>query len=86
VRIAAGFDQGAAVVPAQPDAAARERLQALGYVGSFAPAAAGRGGDDPKDHIDGYRAYREQFNQALVVQAPGPPGPAVTTADVVAVR
>ena len=42
-----------------------ERLQALGYVGSFAPVTAGKAGEDPKDHIADYRQYRDQFNRAL---------------------
>lgn len=49
----------------QPDAATIERLQALGYVGAFAPAGSASGADDPKDRIGDYRRYREQFNQAL---------------------
>lgn len=49
----------------QPDAATVERLQALGYVGAFAPVTATAGAGNPKDHIADYRQYRETFNRAL---------------------
>lgn len=62
----AGALRRAETAPApQPDAATVARLQALGYVGSFAPATSGSAAADPKDHIAGYRKYREQFNRAL---------------------
>jgi arylsulfatase A-like enzyme/Tfp pilus assembly protein PilF len=63
-RIASRFDK-VQLTPAQPDAATVERLQALGYLGAFAPVAAGTAGEDPKDHIAGYREYRTAFNHAL---------------------
>jgi Tfp pilus assembly protein PilF len=53
------------VKPAPPDEATLARLRALGYVGSFSPAAATTGGDDPKDRIGEYQAYRRSFNRAL---------------------
>jgi arylsulfatase A-like enzyme/Tfp pilus assembly protein PilF len=49
----------------QPDAATTERLQALGYVGAFAPVADGKATGNPADHIEAYRAYRDTFNRAL---------------------
>jgi arylsulfatase A-like enzyme/Tfp pilus assembly protein PilF len=57
-------EAGAPATP-QPDAATIERLQALGYVGAFAPASATAGTDNPKDRIAEYRQYRELFNRAL---------------------
>jgi choline-sulfatase len=62
--ITSRFSQATAQ-PAQPDAATVERLQALGYVGSFAPATAGTSTGNPKDHIADYRLYRDLFNRAL---------------------
>ena len=50
---------------AQPDAATVQRLQALGYVGAFAPVTSGKAGADPKDHIADYRAVPGLFNRAL---------------------
>ncbi|HJR58982.1 MAG TPA: sulfatase-like hydrolase/transferase [Vicinamibacterales bacterium] len=65
-RITSRFSEGAARPPApQPDAATIERLQALGYVGAFAPVTATAGTENPKDHIADYRQYRELFNRAL---------------------
>jgi arylsulfatase A-like enzyme/Tfp pilus assembly protein PilF len=52
-------------VTTQPDAATVERLQALGYVGAFAPVTATAGTENPADHIVEYRHYRELFNRAL---------------------
>lgn len=49
----------------QPDAATVERLQALGYVGAFAPVTSSSGTENPKDRVDDYRQYRELFNRAL---------------------
>jgi tetratricopeptide (TPR) repeat protein len=66
-RITGQFGQVAAVKAEQPDPAAVQRLQALGYLGAFAPAAAGGTGADPKDHIAEFRQYRESFNQALLL-------------------
>ena len=42
-----------------------ERLQALGYVGTFAPVTDAAATDDPKDRLKDYQAYRDQFNRAL---------------------
>ena len=50
---------------AQPDPAAVARLQALGYVGTFAPVTDAAATDDPKDRLKDYQAYRDQFNRAL---------------------
>ncbi len=61
-RAAGGGSQPRAV---QPDPEAVRRLQALGYVGSFAPAGSGNSQEDPKDRVADYRAYRQSFNQAL---------------------
>ena len=41
--------------PAQPDPATVERLQALGYVGAFAPVTAGAAAENPADRIADYR-------------------------------
>ena len=41
------------------------RLQALGYVGAFAPVTTKGATADPKDHVAEYRQYRERFNRAL---------------------
>lgn len=49
----------------QPDAATVQRLQALGYVGAFAPVTSGTPGEDPKNHVADYRRYRDLFNRAL---------------------
>jgi tetratricopeptide (TPR) repeat protein len=49
----------------QPDPATIQRLQSLGYLGSFSPAAAGDAKEDPKDHIAQYREYRTTFSRAL---------------------
>ena len=61
-----GWRALAAKVPAtpsaQPDPATVERLQALGYVGSFAPVTAGSGADNPLDRLADYRAYRDLFS------------------------
>lgn len=65
-KITSGFDARAAEAPAAaPDADAVARLRALGYVGSMAPTASAAGGDDPKDRLGDYLAYRMQFNRAL---------------------
>lgn len=50
---------------AQPDAATIERLQALGYVGAFAPVTESNANVDPKDRLAEYKAQRMLFNQAL---------------------
>ena len=54
---------------ARPDAAAIERLQALGYVGSLTPVAAGAAVDNPLDRVADYRAYRQLFSRALALLA-----------------
>jgi arylsulfatase A-like enzyme/Tfp pilus assembly protein PilF len=59
------FTQRDPAKSSQPDAATVRRLQALGYVGTFAPVTSGKGGDDPKDRIVDYRRYRDLFNRAL---------------------
>lgn len=66
-RVTAGFASAPAVSPgaARPDPEAEARLRALGYVGSMAPAASTTGGDDPKDRLADYTAYRQRFNRAL---------------------
>jgi arylsulfatase A-like enzyme/Flp pilus assembly protein TadD len=64
-RITARFASPQTPPPSQPDAATVQRLQALGYVGAFAPVTASGGTIDPKDRIGEYRIYRTQFNQAL---------------------
>ena len=67
-RIASRFTQGDGVDAArapQPDAATVERLQALGYVGAFAPVTAGAATGNPADRIADYRRYRDLFNRAL---------------------
>ena len=48
-----------------------QRLQALGYLGAFAPATGAGTGEDPKDHIVEYRQYRESFNRALLLLGKG---------------
>ncbi|HUF22571.1 MAG TPA: sulfatase-like hydrolase/transferase [Vicinamibacterales bacterium] len=64
--ITSGFDARAAETPAAaPDPDAVARLRALGYVGSMAPTASTAGGDDPKDRLGDYLAYRTEFNRAL---------------------
>lgn len=50
---------------AAPDPEAVRRLQALGYVGSFAPAVSGTSADNPADRILQYQRYRTLFNRAL---------------------
>ncbi len=68
--IVKGFGPQSEAPRPQPDAATVQRLQALGYVGSLAPAPAGSG-DDPKRHIADYVAYRERFNRALSLLGTG---------------
>ena len=64
-RITATFDAGPARPTPQPDAETIQRLQALGYVGAFAPVTASTSAADPKDHVEEYRQYRALFNDAL---------------------
>ena len=68
----------APAVAAQPDPAAVERLQALGYLGAFAPASPGSDAADPKDHIAEYNDYRSRFNRALTLLGRGRAALAVT--------
>jgi tetratricopeptide (TPR) repeat protein len=60
----------------QPDQATVERLQALGYVGSFAPVTAGSGAENPLDRVADYRAYRDLFSKALTLLERKRPGEA----------
>jgi arylsulfatase A-like enzyme/Tfp pilus assembly protein PilF len=64
-RITGRFTSAPSTTAAQPDAATVQRLQALGYVGAFAPVTASGGTVDPKDRVAEYRAYRTRFNRAL---------------------
>ena len=50
---------------AQPDAETVRRLQALGYIGTFAPATSTSSAVDPKDRINDYKAHRKQLTAAL---------------------
>jgi choline-sulfatase len=70
-RLASRFDKAPQAAAAQPDAATVERLQALGYLGAFAPITATSGTEDPKDHIQDYWQYRTLFNRALGLLAKG---------------
>jgi tetratricopeptide (TPR) repeat protein len=70
-RITGRFGQKPPVKAELPDPAAVERLQALGYLGAFAPVAGAGAGNDPKDHIAEYRQYRESFNRALLLLGKG---------------
>ena len=62
---------------AQPDAATVERLQALGYVGAFAPVTSTSATVDPKDRLADYLSYRTLFNRALGVLERNRPAEAV---------
>lgn len=62
---------------AAPDPDAVRRLQALGYVGTFAPVASGRPGANPADRILQYQRYRTLFNRALGALSNGEPATAV---------
>lgn len=71
-QIVSRFDEAKAAPAAPaPDPEAVARLRALGYVGSMAPAASTAGGDDPKDRLGDYLAYRAQFNRALGLLSKG---------------
>jgi tetratricopeptide (TPR) repeat protein len=70
-RLASRFDKAPQAAAAQPDAATVERLQALGYLGAFAPITTTSGTEDPKDHIQDYWQYRTLFNRALGLLAKG---------------
>src|SRR5918993_907982 len=69
---------GPAAPVARPDAAAMERLQALGYIGSLAPVGAGAAGDNPLDRVADYRAYRQLFSRALTLLARDRPAAAAS--------
>jgi len=64
-KVTSRFNAAAAPAAAQPDSATIERLQALGYVGAFAPVTGTTATVDPKDRISEYRAHRTLFNRAL---------------------
>ncbi|MDQ3069341.1 MAG: sulfatase-like hydrolase/transferase [Acidobacteriota bacterium] len=64
-RIAGTFREAPAAETREPDPEAVARLRALGYVGSFSPTGSTAGGDDPKDRVGDYLAYRMRFNRAL---------------------
>jgi arylsulfatase A-like enzyme/Flp pilus assembly protein TadD len=76
-RITSAF-RDASDAGATPDPEAVARLRALGYVGSMAPTASTRGGDDPKDRLADYAAYRDRFNRALDLLARGAAAEAAT--------
>jgi choline-sulfatase len=66
-RVTGRFGQTPAAKIEQPDPAAVERLQSLGYLGAFSPATVGSTVEDPKDHVTEYRQYRDLFNRALLL-------------------
>jgi choline-sulfatase len=76
--VLAGFSARATEPAAQPDAETVRRLQALGYVGAFAPVTEKGATADPKDHVEEYRDYRERFNRALGMLGRGQPAQAAT--------
>lgn len=76
--VVASFSHGTTEPAAQPDAETVRRLQALGYVGAFAPVTAVEATADPKDHVDEYRQYRDRFNRALGLLGRGQPAQAAT--------
>jgi len=61
----------------QPDPETVRRLQALGYIGAFAPAAATTSTIDPKDKVTEYKAHRRRLTLALNAMNRGEPGAAV---------
>ncbi|MGE3191014.1 MAG: tetratricopeptide repeat protein, partial [Vicinamibacterales bacterium] len=68
---------GASSAPAPaPDPETVRRLQALGYVGTLAPVT-GTPGEDPKDHLEDYQAYRDLLNRGLGQMARGRPAAAI---------
>jgi arylsulfatase A-like enzyme/Tfp pilus assembly protein PilF len=67
-QIASGLARQPSTRVEQPDPAAVARLQALGYLGTFAPATTGAA-TNPRDRIEDYRQYRELFNRALSLLA-----------------
>jgi tetratricopeptide (TPR) repeat protein len=70
-RIRESFKTSTSPRAEQPDPAAVQRLQSLGYLGAVSPAAAEEGGPDPKDHIAEYREYRTNFSRALSMLGQG---------------
>lgn len=74
--VLASFSPATTEPAAQPDAETVRRLQALGYVGAFAPVTAKGATADPKDHVEEYRQYRERFNRALGLLGRGQPAQA----------
>ena len=51
----------------QPNPAAVERIQALGYLGAFAPVTGAGAGSNPKDRAKYVRLPVESFNRALLL-------------------
>ncbi|MBA2305656.1 MAG: sulfatase-like hydrolase/transferase [Acidobacteria bacterium] len=76
-KVTSGFSETVAIPAAQPDAETVARLQALGYVGTFAPVTASAGTVDPKDRVADYRAHRALFNRALGLLGRNQPAAAV---------
>ena len=77
-RVVTTFGPSRSAAPTtQPDAETVARLQALGYVGSFAPVTASSSSENPKDHIADYRQYRDLFNRALGHLGSGKPAAAI---------
>lgn len=77
-RITSAFGHTQRTAPApQPDPETVARLQALGYVGSFAPVTATSSTENPKDHVAAYRQYRDLFNRAVGFLESGKPAAAV---------
>jgi choline-sulfatase len=76
-KVTSAFAAAAPPQAAQPDAETVARLQALGYVGTFAPVTASAGTADPKDQIAAYRTHRELFNRALGLLGRNQPAAAI---------
>ena len=70
-RVTDQFKQARPTRNEQPDPATIQRLQSLGYLGSFSPSAASDTNEDPKDHIGQYRDYRATFSRALALLGKG---------------
>ena len=62
----------------QPDAATVQRLQALGYVGTFAPVASGSATTNPLDRVADYRTYRQLFTRAMTLLSQNRPAAAAS--------
>jgi arylsulfatase A-like enzyme len=77
-RVTDQFKQARPTRNEQPDPATIQRLQSLGYLGSFSPSAASDTNEDPKDHIGQYREYRATFSRALALLGRGQHAEAVT--------